>query len=46
MVVTGVSVKKHDTDGNLLFFDRETMDQLALMKVSDSVSSFFQDYSE
>ena len=38
LVVTGVSVKKNQGKGKLLFMDRETLDTLTELEVSDTVS--------
>ena len=39
-MVTGVSVKKNQGKGKLLFMDRETLDTLTELEVSDTVSFF------
>ena len=38
LVVTGVSVKKNQGKGKLLFMDRETLDTVTELEVSDTVS--------
>ena len=44
LVVTGVSVKKNLGKGKLLFMDRETLDTLTELEVSDTVGVFFYVY--
>lgn len=38
LVVTGLSVRKTDGKGKLLFMDRDTLDTLTELEVSDTVS--------
>ena len=38
MVFTSISLRKGETDGKLLFYDRNTFEKLKEIRVSDSVS--------
>ena len=40
MVVTGLSVKKGQGKGKLLFMDRQTLDTVTEMEISDTVSFY------
>jgi hypothetical protein len=41
LIVTGVSVKKNEGKGKLLFLDRESLDIMTQLEVSDTVSCIF-----